>query len=201
MNAPQERPRAEHRRVKPEAGMKWWQGYFATMTEGVDKRFAEAGVVYWVPAEAMPLDLFSYLREASLCFTVSRFLAAISMSSGLAEIIINRDSRMANRQGVHRLDGWASLSNRNLREAREAGLPVTELLDGGEDVANDQHAIRFVRLRHKVAHGDLRDFPEALTDYSPPYEDEAKNQLSKAMKFLIAWFNSTPDIQGGGEDC
>ena len=195
MNAPQERPRAEHRGVKPEGGMKWWQGYFATMGERVDKRFAEAGVVYWVPAEAMPLDLFSYLRDASLCFSVSRFLAAISMSSGLAEIIINRDSRMANRPGVHRSDGWASLSNRNLREAREAGLPVTELLDRGEDIANDQPPIRFVQLRHKVAHGDLRDFPEALSDYSPPYEDEARDQLNKAMRFLIAWFNSTPDIQ------
>ena len=201
MNAPQERARADHREVKPGFGKTWWQGYLADMGEGVDRRFAETGVVYWVPAEAMPLDLFSYLREASLCFSVSRFLAAISMSSGLVEIIINRDARVATRTGVHRIDGWASLSNRNLREARDAGLPVTELLDGGEDVANDQPPIQFVRLRHKVAHGDLRDFPEALTDYSPPYEDEAKNQLSKAMKFLIAWFNSTPDIQGGGEDC
>ena len=117
------------------------------------------------------------------------------MSSALVEIIINRDSRMANRQGVHRVDGWASLSNRNLREARETGLPVVELLDSGEDLANDQPPIRFVRLRHKVAHGDLRDFPEALSEYSPPYEDEARDQLNKAMRFLIVWFNSTPDIQ------
>ncbi|MDA2913260.1 hypothetical protein MYX77_04755 [Acidobacteriia bacterium AH_259_A11_L15] len=196
MNSLQEKPIANHAAVKPEGGRKWWRGYFEAKGDDVARRFSEAGAIYWKPAQAMPLDLFSYLREASLCFSVSRFLAAISMSSALVEIIISRDSRMAGRPNVHRIYGWATLNNRNLREAMEAGLPVDVLCEDGENLGEGQPPIRFVRLRHRLAHGDLRDFPEALADYSPPYEEEASGQLNKAMRFLVAWFNSTPDIQG-----
>ena len=115
MNDPQAKPKANHARVKSYGGKKWWKGYFDSMGEEVARRFTDAGAIYWTPAEAMPLDLFSYLREASLSFSVSRFLATISMSSALVEIIINRDSRVATRTSVNRMDGWASLSNRNLR--------------------------------------------------------------------------------------
>ena len=186
--------RAELRQVRPGGGNLWWTTFLETHASDVNRRFTEAGAVYWQPAQAVSVDLFSYVREAALCYSVGRYLATISLSGALIETIINRDSRMSMRPHVRRIDGWATLNNRNLREAESAGLPVRVLLKQGENLT-DKSPIDFVRHRNKIAHGDLADHPAGLTDYSPVYEEMARDQLTKATNFLIEWFNSSPDIQ------
>lgn len=192
-------PQAKQLSFKEGAGVHWWQEYFKAEEREVDRRTREIGVVYWTPAESMSVDLFSYLREASTCYSVSRFLATISMSGALVEIILNRDCRMNKQIDAHRINDWITLNNRNLRLARDAGLPIDDLMEANDTVDDDSSPIRFVQLRNKVAHGDLQDFPKQLSDYSPPYEEEAKSQLKKAMGFLITWYNSSPNTQGDTE--
>jgi len=50
-------------------------------------------MIYWGPAEKMPLDLFSYIREAGICFSVAGFLATIVFSSTAVELELHRDGR------------------------------------------------------------------------------------------------------------
>jgi len=191
-----DRPHAEFRDLRPGAGLKWWTDYLERHGADVARRAAEARVIYWYPGAAMPLDLFSYLREASGCYDLARFLGTVALASALIEAILNRDSRMLHRNELRRIDGWILLNNQNLIAAADAGLPVRELLDVGENLA-DAAPVRFVELRNKVAHGDLTDFPDHLSDYSPTFEAAARAQLGKASRFLVAWFNTCPDIQNG----
>lgn len=122
------------------------------------------GITYWTPAEAMPLDVFSYIREAGKARDSKCFMASIAMSSALVELIINRDSRTRTKKGLRRVAGWATLNNANLSIAKGAGLPVHKLLRKGEDVAQVA-AVEFVRLRNKVAHGDTLGLFTTLTHY------------------------------------
>jgi hypothetical protein len=50
------------------------------------------------------------------------------------------------------------------------------------------------RLR-AVAHGDIADIFRNLTDYDLVAEQEALDQLTKANRFLVEWFNTAPDVQ------
>lgn len=142
----------------------------------------------------MPFALFSQLREATECYTLARFLAAISLASALVESILNRDSRLATRSDLRRIEGWILLNNPNLLAAGEAGLPVRELLEPHESPAA-QAPVRFVALRSTIAHGDREDFPSRQGECSPVLEGAARAQLDKAARFLVAWFNTCPDIQ------
>lgn len=118
----------------------------------------------------------------------------MTLSGSVVEIILNRDSRLTQQSKLRKVNGWATLNNPNLELAQAAGLPVEILLDSGESVS-DARPIRFVRIRNKIAHGDLSDLPSGISDYLSDYEVEARDQLKKADKFLIDWFNSSPDIQ------
>ncbi len=184
-------PRAEIRQLREGASVRWWREFLRSHGTEVQRRSAEAGVVFWSPATTMPRDLFSYIREASLCYSLARFLATIALSSALVETILNRDPRLRKREGLRRIDNWILLNNKNLKIAQVAGLPVDELLQRGE-VATQKTPLRFVALRNKIAHGDLGDFPDHLSDYSPTFESAAKDQLLLATKFLVAWFNTCP---------
>lgn len=143
----------------------------------------------------MPLDLFSYSREAGLSFTIGRYLATIVLSSASVEVILNKDRR-TKQAHLSRVGGWATLNNKNLEVAAGSGLPAHLLICDDENLG-DPTAVRFVKRRNKVAHGDIADIFRNLTDYDPVAEQEALDQLTKADHFLVEWFNTAPDVQEG----
>ncbi len=105
--------------------------------------------MYRHPAERLPTDLFSYTREAGHCLRERRFLACIAMASTAVEIILNRDRRFRALPKFKASDGWAYLNNRNLRIARENGLPTDALLSPGDDL-NSSKPIAFVEFRNRI---------------------------------------------------
>jgi len=82
--------------------------------------------------------------------------------------------------------------------ARNIGLPADELFDKSESrVAKDSV---FVRRRNPIAHGDIHRIPhkQGLIKFRLPFEtflarrspvtpDDAFDQISKALRFLIKW--------------
>jgi hypothetical protein len=50
--------------------------------------------MYREPAERLPMDVFSYTREAGHCLQERRFLACVAMASTAVELILNRDRRL-----------------------------------------------------------------------------------------------------------
>jgi hypothetical protein len=152
--------------------------------------------MYRSPAERMPIDLFSYTREAGYCLTERRFLASIAMASTAVELILNRDRRLRALSDFRGPYGWANLNNQNLRIARENGLPTQALLSAGDDLDSDE-PIAFVTLRNKVAHGEIGHLVSDLSDYDPGAEQLAADQESKMRRFVSEWFNTAPDVQDG----
>jgi hypothetical protein len=150
---------------------------------------------YRTHSERYPLDLFSYTREAAHCRDERRFLAVIAMSSTAVELIINRDSR-TRKAALKRIGGWATLNNFNLRVAGKQGLPVNALLESGDDLSSN-NAVAFVRLRNKVAHGEIDQLISDLSDYDPAAEQLANEHEAKMRKFVSEWYNTAPDVQEG----
>ena len=91
-------------------------------------------LMYREPAERLPMDVFSYTREAGHCLKERRFLACVAMASTAVELILNRDRRLRVLPNFGASDGCAYLNNRTLRIARENGLPTNELLSPGDDL-------------------------------------------------------------------
>ena len=87
------------------AGELWWGTFFQKRAAQINRRFRLARIVYWGPSVKMPMDLFSYIREAALCFTVARFLATIVLSSSAVELILNRDRRTQKHEELKRISG------------------------------------------------------------------------------------------------
>jgi hypothetical protein len=139
------------------------------------------------------MDLFSCTREASRSFAIGCFIGTIALASSIVETILNRDRRT---KGIlpNRIRGWATLNNKNLAAAGQRGLPVRSLLETGETL-DAREAIAFVRRRNKVSHGDVFDLTRTISDYDPIAEREAIDQLGRADRFLVEWFNSAPDVQ------
>jgi len=173
--------------------VKFLEAILCCDAEEVRRRSSLAGNVYWTKGENMPLDLFSYTREASRCLSVGCFLGAIALASSVVELILNRDSRTKGTLPL-RTRGWATLNNQNLSAALRRGFPVTVLLEAKEDL-NAGEPIGFVRRRNRVSHGDVFDIITTISDYDPSAEAEALDQLEKADRFLVEWFNSAPDVQ------
>jgi hypothetical protein len=142
------------------------------------------------------MDLFSYTREAIHCFDECRYLAAITMASTAVELILNRDRRLRTLSFKRSRDGWVYLNNRNLRIAREHGLPTDALMSEGDDLDSEK-PIAFVELRNKVAHGEIANFVSTLSDYDPGAKEFAAEQEEKMRKFVSEWFNTAPDVQDG----
>jgi hypothetical protein len=193
-----EKPRAEIRQLREGAGLARWEHILQRYGADINRRAGEIGVVYWTRAESMPLDLFSLIREAGACYTLARYLGAIALSAAAVELVMNRDRRTAG-LALRRIDGWATLNNRNLALVQPAGLPVPTLLSAGESVA-DRQPIAFIRRRNKVAHGDFGDFVTTLSDYDPAAENDARDEVLKAQSFVVEWFNTAPDVQDGHID-
>ena len=148
------------------------------------------------PAERYPMDLFSYTREALHCIQERRFLACIAMASTAVEIILNRDRRLKALPNFKGRDGWAYLNNTTLRKAGENGLPIHALLSPGDDL-NGKRPIVFVELRNKIAHGEILELVDELSDYDPSAEQMATDQETKMRLFVSEWFNTGPDVQEG----
>src|SRR6185312_285263 len=150
---------------------------------------------YRTHSERYPLDLFSYTREVAHCRDERRFLAVITLASTAVELIINRDRR-TRRITLKRIAGWSTLNNFNLRAAEKHGLPVRTLLEAADDLSSDT-PIAFVRLRNKVAHGEIENFISDISDYDPAAEQLANQQESKMRRFVSEWYNTAPDVQDG----
>jgi hypothetical protein len=140
----------------------------------------------------------------------------ILFASTAVECAVNQDLRM---DSVHasRLEGkspaksfgypeWLSLSHQHLREAKSVGLPVEKLLGEGESIDVDIPRIRFVNRRHRIAHGDYKDFyyplgsdlgagGMALTYYADIAPPAALDQFTKCSNFLNAWVLQQPRIR------
>jgi hypothetical protein len=191
-----ERPKieAQLRQVREGAGQIWWEDYIKSHSAEINRRFGLARTVYWSPAEKMPLDLFSYIREAGLCFGVARFLATIVFASTAVELILNRDGRTKRNPHLRRIGGWVTLNKPNLVIAASEGLPVHILLSEGESLDSEK-PVRFVERRNKVAHGEISDMIKNIADYDPKAEVEAFDQLDKGDRFIVEWFNTARDVQ------
>jgi len=182
------------REPKDTAGASWWGHFLDSRALGINKRFQQAKMLYWSPSVNMPLDLFSYIREASLCFTIARYLACLVLSSSVVELVLNKDNRTKDLVELRRIGGWATLNNQNLDTASRCGLPTQTLLSAGENY-QDEKAVLFVNRRNKIAHGEILPLIRDLSDYDPSAEAEALDQLMKSHRFVVEWFNSAPDVQ------
>jgi hypothetical protein len=80
--------------------------------------------------------------------------------------------------------------------AQDLGLPVLALCSEGESL-NREPALVFVQRRNKVAHGDVYPMLSTLSDYDPKAEQEAFDQVLKSQRFIVDWFNTSPDVQDG----
>ncbi len=140
--------RARLMEPKETAGETWWGHLLGSKAAEINKRFSQAQMLYWSPSTKMPLDLFSYVREASLCFTIARYLACLVLSSSAVELVLNRDTRTKDLGDLRRVAGWATLNNQNLDTALRHGLPVNSLLSAGESL-KDTTPIAFVNRRRK----------------------------------------------------
>jgi hypothetical protein len=178
------------------AGKYWWETFLRSHISEINRRFNQAKALYiTTPAEA-PLDLFSYIREAALCFEIGRYLPAIALASQSAELVLQRDQRTRTKLTPGRRDATRiTLSTSNLLTARELGLPTDALLSPGEKLEQNASII-FVERGDRVDHGDVSSWFRAISEYLPPVEHEALDQLEKAQRFVVAWFNSSPDVQG-----
>jgi hypothetical protein len=176
------------------AGGIWWNHFFDQNSSQIARREELVGALFWTDSGRMPIDLFSYIREASRCFTVARFLAAITMASSAVELILNRDRRTRRHEDMRRVGDWATLNNGNLIAAGALGLPVQHLCSPGEHL-DLKPPLVFVERRNKVAHGEVLQMLSSLSDYDPKAEEEALDQLQKAQRFVVEWFNTAPDVQ------
>lgn len=179
------------------AGKYWWETFIRGHISDINRRFNQAKALYFTTPEKAPIDLFSYIREAALCFEVGRYLPAIALASASCELILNRDRRT--RSGLNLLhtdNRRVELSAENLKVAYRLGLPTDVLLSADERL-DSGGPILFLDRNNKVARGDVSEWLRGVSDYLPAVEHEALDQLEKAQHFVIAWFNTSPDIQGG----
>ena len=177
------------------AGKYWWETFLRGHISDVNRRFNQAKALYLTSPSAAPIDLFSYVREAALCFEIGRYLPAIGLASLSAKLILERDQRTRSHRLLVRDGGQGIvLCSRNLKSARELGLPTDALLSENEKL--EAHGpIIFVERSDKVVRGDVLRWLREISDYLPSVEHEALDQLEKAQRFLVAWFNTSPDIQ------
>jgi hypothetical protein len=177
------------------AGKYWWETFVRGHISDINRRFNQAKALYITTPTEAPIGLFSYIREAALCFEIGRYLPAISLASQSAEMILERDRRTRSSPALaRREDERIALCSRNLSIAGELGLPTEALLSPDESLDQDA-PIRFVERSDRVARGDVSGWFRAISEYLPVAEHDALDQLEKAQRFVVTWFNSSPDVQ------
>jgi hypothetical protein len=197
MNQPETKIEASLLQPREGAGKYWWETFLRGHISEINRRFNQAKALYVTTPEKAPIDLFSYIREAALCFEIGRYLAAIALASASSELILNRDQRTRSDLQLIRTDSRrVALCAENLKSAHRLGLPTGALLSA-EERLDPEGPIIFLDRRNKVARGDVSEWMRGISDYFPVVENEALDQLEKAQRFVVAWFNSSPDIQEG----
>jgi hypothetical protein len=135
------------------------------------------------------MDLFSYVREAALCFEIGRYLPAILLASKSVELVMARDTRTrANPELLRAADNTITLCARNLAIARKLGLPI-DLLLSPEEVVDSEASIVFADRAARVNTGSVAVWFSGISEYVAPAEREALDQIEKAQLFLVGWFN------------
>jgi hypothetical protein len=179
------------------AGKYWWETFIRGHISDINRRFNQAKALYITTPERAPVDLFSYIREAALCFEIGRYLPAIALASASCELILNRDHRTKSDPDLVRSHSRrVALCAQNLKAAHRLGLPTDALLSADERF-DPEGPILFLDRADQVARGDVSEWMRGISDYFPAVEHEALDQLEKAQRFVVAWFNSSPDIQEG----
>ena len=195
MNEHEKRVEASLLQPREGAGKYWWETFLRGHISDINRRFNQARALYiTVPSEA-PLDLFSYIREAALCFEIGRYLPAIVLASQSVELILQRDMLMKPSRAVEDAN-HKGLSSRSLIAAATRGLPVDTLLSP-EEVLSDIKPILFVERYDCVLRGDVSSWFRAISEYLPSVEHDALDQLEKAQRFVVTWFNRSMSAQEG----
>jgi len=179
------------------AGKYWWETFLRGHISEINRRFNQAKALYIPNLESttIPIDLFSYVREAALCFEIGRYLPSILLASKSVELILERDARTRRNPALLR-DGRQTiiLCSRNLTIAKDAGLPIQLLLSQSETLDLELPVI-FLDRSVRANTGEVSLWFSGISDYVGPVESEALDQLEKAQRFLVAWFNDAPDVQ------
>ena len=194
MNEHEKKVEASLLQPREGAGKYWWETFVRGHISDINRRFNQAKALYITVPSETPLDLFSYVREAALCFEIGRYLPAIAVASQSVELILQRDPRM---QPSPDLDDThqKGLSVRRLVAAATQGLPVAALLSP-EEVLSEEKPILFIERHDRVLRGDVSVWFHAISEYVPGVEHDALDQLEKAQRFVVAWFNRSMNAQG-----
>lgn len=191
MDQPEKKTQASLLQPREGAGKYWWETFIRGHISEINRRFNQAKALYVTTPEKAPVDLFSYIREAALCFEVGRYLPAIALASVSAKLILERDQRTRSHPSLIRHDGQGIvLCSRNLTTARGLGLPTDALLSANEKL-DANGSVVFVERSERVIRGDVSSWFRAISDYLPAAEHDALDQLEKAQRFVVAWFNSS----------
>jgi hypothetical protein len=197
MNQSEKKTEASLLQPREGAGKYWWETYLKGHISDINRRFNQAKALYITTPTEAPIGLFSYVREAALCFEIGRYLPAIALASRSAEMILEHDQRTRTSPALVRHEGeHITLCSRNLGMARALGLPTEALLSRAETLDQDASII-FVERSDRAARGDVSGWFRAISEYLPVAEHDALDQLEKAQRFAVAWFNSSPDVQQG----
>ena len=153
-----------------------WRRFLLTL------EMARRGYPDWLP---------TIVDEARQEFIEGKYFSSVIVSSSAVEWVLISELKRAGKSSR------GGLSTR-IDSARDLGLPVDELFDRNEAGLSKDSA--FVRRRHAVAHGDIHGIPhrEGLIQFKLPFEtllpvlspvdaDDAFDQLSKGLRFLIKW--------------
>ena len=136
-----------------------------------------------------PDCLSTIVDEACQEFIEGKYFSSVIVSSSAVEWVLISELK---RTGKSPTGGLSS----RIENARDL-LPVNELFDRTRTGRARDSA--FVRRRNAVAHGDIHGIPhrQGLIEFKLPFEtglepspvdaDEAFDQLSKALRFLIKW--------------
>lgn len=154
------------------AGKYWWETFVRTHISDINRRFNQAKALYIPNLETSlaPVDLFSYVREAALCFEIGRYLPAILLASKSVELIMARDARtQAHRELLRAADNTITLCSRNLAIARKLGLPIDLLLSPGE-VVDSEASIMFADRATRVNAGSVAVWLSGISEYLAPAE-------------------------------
>jgi hypothetical protein len=192
MNQPEKKNEASLLQPREGAGKHWWETFLRGHISDINRRFNQAKALYITAPERAPLDLFSFVREAALCFEIGRYLPAIALASASAELIMNRDQRTRSDLNLLRTDRQrVVLCSENLKSAHRLGLPTDLLLSVDETFDGP---ILFLDRSNKVVRGDVSEWLRGISDYVPTVEQEARDQLEKAQRLVVAWFNTSTDV-------
>ena len=152
-----------------------------------------------------PDDLPTITDEARQEFIEGKYFSSVIMSSSAVEWILISELKSAGK-------GLGKGLGSRIENARKLQLPVDELFD--KDETGPARDSVFVQRRNAVAHGNIHDIPrrQGLIEFELPFEifptipypvtaDDAFDQLSKALRFLIKWRIHSVRREGKSSPC